>query len=406
MSAEALPSGEPVRRLLIVDDDHDFALSLARLLHLEEYEVSVAHDGRSALAAVGRADVALVDIRLGHEDGVQLAGELTRLKPDLLVVMVTAHASVQTAIKALRAGIYDYVCKPFESDDMIATLARCFDRLHLARERAEARELLLRSRRMEAVGRLSAGIAHDFSNLLAVIGGNLRLVQEELARGAQGDGAILRELVEDALSAVQDGIGASRQLLAVGRAQPLLPRRLELGATMTQAARSVRRALRAGIALDVNPPRVPCLVEADPHQLEAGVLNLILNAQDALTGEGWIRLSADIVDLPEDCVSLLDDMRPGRYARLLVEDNGCGMTQDVTERALHPFFSTKPTERGSGLGLATVYGFVRQSGGNLILDSAPGVGTRISLLLPAAPDIPLPDAESAWDERMRDLTNP
>lgn len=385
MSPDVLPQTAPRHRLLIVDDDQDFAASLARLLRIERYDVAVAHDRSGALSVIDGIEVALVDIRLGHEDGVQLASELTRAKPELLVVMVTAYASVQTAIKALQAGIYDYVCKPFEPDDLLATIARCFDRLRLARERAETEELLRQSRRMEAVGRLSAGIAHDFNNLLAVVGGNLRLVQEELARGPQGDIAILSELVEDALSAVQEGITTNRRLLAVGRAQPLLPRRIELGATLAEMARNLRPALGEDIVVQLRLPEAPCPTHVDPHQLEASLLNLVLNARDALAGAGTIRLGIGLVDLPGGSPSLLDDMPPGTYASVAVEDDGCGMTPEVAERALHPFFSTKPAESGSGLGLATVYGFVRQSGGNLVIESEPGVGTRICLLLPTAP---------------------
>ncbi|MFD2032825.1 response regulator [Ancylobacter dichloromethanicus] len=202
------------RRVLIVDDDHDFAASLALLLELEGYDVVVAHDGAGARDVVAAVAVALVDIRLGHEDGVALAIELGRLRPDLLTVMVTGYASVQTAIKALQAGIYDYVCKPFEPADLLATLGRCFDRHRLAGDRAQAEELLRRSRRMEAVGRLSAGIAHDFNNLLTVVGGNLKLLQEELSRGAEGDPAVMRELVADALGG---GRGRDRRQQAPAR---------------------------------------------------------------------------------------------------------------------------------------------------------------------------------------------
>lgn len=394
MSPDGLLQDVPPRRLLIVDDDHDFAASLARLLQLERYEVAVAHDGCGALAAVGAVDVALVDIRLGREDGVRLAIELMHARPELLVVMVTAYASVQTAIKALQAGIYDYVCKPFEPDDLLATLSRCFDRLHLVRARAEAEERLRRSRRMEAIGLLSAGIAHDFNNLLAVVGGNLRLVQEELARGGKGDAAVIGELVEDALGAVQEGIATSRRLLAVGRAQPLLPRRLELGAAIEEGARNIRRALGEAITLELCLPETPCFAYLDPHQMDASLLNLAINARDALAGAGTIRLGLGLVDLPAGSAALLDDMSAGTYASILVEDEGCGMTPDVAERALHPFFSTKPVESGSGLGLATVYGFVRQSGGNLVIDSAPGAGTRVRLLLPTVPAVVVGDARA------------
>lgn len=378
------------RRVLIVDDDQDFAGSLAALLEMEGYVIAVAHDGAGARArveamAAEAPGVALVDIRLGREDGVALATELGRIRPDLLVVMVTAYASVPTAIRALQAGAYDYVCKPFDPDDLLATLGRCFDRHALAHERAQAEELLRRSRRLEAIGRLSAGIAHDFNNLLAVVGGNLKLLQEEVLRDPPGDRAVMRELVADALSAVEEGIAASRQLLAVGRAQPLLPRLVDLDHVLDQVIHQANAALGAGITLDRLVAREPCAAIVDARQLEASLLNLMLNARDALDGRGTIRLGAELRDLAPGAPVLLDDMPPGTYVALVVEDAGCGMAPDVVERAFHPFFSTKPAESGSGLGLATVYGFARQSGGNLVIESEPGAGTRVTLLLPAAP---------------------
>ncbi|MFG1211551.1 response regulator [Xanthobacter flavus] len=377
------------RRVLIVDDDQDFAGSLAALLEMEGYVIAVAHDGAGAKAlveamAAEAPGVALVDIRLGREDGVALATELGRIRPDLLVVMVTAYASVPTAIRALQAGAYDYVCKPFDPDDLLATLGRCFDRHALAHERAQAEELLRRSRRLEAIGRLSAGIAHDFNNLLAVVGGNLKLLQEEVLRDPPGDRAVMRELVADALGAVEEGIAASRQLLAVGRAQPLLPRLVDLDHVLDQVIHQANAALGAGITLDRQVAREPCHAIVDARQLEASLLNLMLNARDALDGQGAIRLGAEPRELAPGAPVLLDDMPPGVYVALVVEDAGCGMAPDVVERAFHPFFSTKPAESGSGLGLATVYGFARQSGGNLVIESEPGAGTRVTLLLPAA----------------------
>ncbi|UJX46805.1 response regulator [Xanthobacter sp. YC-JY1] len=377
------------RRVLIVDDDQDFAGSLAALLEMEGYVIAVAHDGAGAKAlveamAAEAPGVALVDIRLGREDGVALATELGRIRPDLLVVMVTAYASVPTAIRALQAGAYDYVCKPFDPDDLLATLGRCFDRHALAHERAQAEELLRRSRRLEAIGRLSAGIAHDFNNLLAVVGGNLKLLQEEVLRDPSGDRGVMRELVADALGAVEEGIAASRQLLAVGRAQPLLPRLVDLDHVLDQVIHQANAALGAGIALDRQVAREPCHAIVDARQLEASLLNLMLNARDALDGQGAIRLGAEPRELAPGAPVLLDDMLPGAYVALVVEDAGCGMAPDVVERAFHPFFSTKPAESGSGLGLATVYGFARQSGGNLVIESEPGAGTRVTLLLPAA----------------------
>lgn len=376
------------RRVLIVDDDQDFAGSLAALLEMEGYVIAVAHDGAGAKArveamAAEAPGVALVDIRLGREDGVALATELGRIRPDLLVVMVTAYASVPTAIRALQAGAYDYVCKPFDPDDLLATLGRCFDRHALAHERAQVEEMLRRSRRLEAIGRLSAGIAHDFNNLLAVVGGNLKLLQEEVLREPPGDRAVMRELVADALGAVEEGIAASRQLLAVGRAQPLLPRLVDIAPVLDQVVHHAGAVVGPGIALHREAAPQPCAAVVDVRQLEASLLNLLLNARDALEGQGVIHLAAELHELAPGAPELLEDMPAGAYVALVVEDDGCGMAPDVVERAFHPFFSTKPAESGSGLGLATVYGFARQSGGNLIIESEPDAGTRVTLLLPA-----------------------
>ena len=381
------PQTDAPQRVLIVDDDHDFAASLALLLDMEGYAVAVAHDGAGAHAALGGwagPAVALVDIRLGHEDGVALATELIAARPELLAVMVTAYASVPTAIRALQAGIYDYVCKPFEPGELLAILARCFDRHRLAREREQAEELLRRARRLEAIGRLSAGIAHDFNNLLAVVGGNLKLLREELERGVQADGAVMRELVADALAAVEEGTAANRQLLAVGRAQTLLPRVVDLTAAVEQAAGAARAALGPPVALELAGPDEPCFARVDPRQFEASLLNLVINARDALAGSGKIRLTVARQALDTAAPWRLEDMPPGTYAAVTVEDEGCGMAPEILERALNPFFSTKPAESGSGLGLAMVYGFARQSGGTLLIDNAPGCGTRVTLLLPAA----------------------
>ncbi len=377
------------RRVLIVDDDQDFAGSLAALLEMEGYVIAVAHDGAGAKArveamAADAPGVALVDIRLGREDGVALATELGRIRPDLLVVMVTAYASVPTAIGALQAGAYDYVCKPFDPDDLLATLGRCFDRHALAHERAQVEEMLRRSRRLEAIGRLSAGIAHDFNNLLAVVGGNLKLLQEEVLRDPPGDRAVMRELVADALGAVEEGIAASRQLLAVGRAQPLLPRLVDITPVLDQVVHQAGAVVGPGIALHREAAPQPCAAVVDVRQLEASLLNLLLNARDALEGQGAIHLGAELRELAPGAPELLEDMPAGTYVALVVEDAGCGMAPDVVERAFHPFFSTKTAESGSGLGLATVYGFARQSGGNLVIESEPGAGTRVTLLLPAA----------------------
>jgi signal transduction histidine kinase len=396
------PRPKETSRLLIVDDDQDFAASLARLLTLDGYEVLVAHDIATALTLAQRAAVALVDIRLGRDDGVKLAADMLERDPKLLVVMITAYASVPTAIKALRAGVYDYLCKPFEPDDLLATVGRCFDRLRLVRERADAERRLLLSRRMETIGRLAAAIAHEFNNLLAVVVGNLRLAQEEIARGDRRDEARLNELTCDALDALVDGIAANRRILAIGRAQTLVPRVLDLGKSIEGIARRIERVVGKRIALEVAVPAQTLFVRVDESQLEACLLTLAVNARDA--DAGHIRLVVREESLDADSQPLTEEMRPGPYVCVVVEDDGKGMSPEVAELAMAPFFSTKSTEIGSGIGLSMAYGFARQSGGNLVIDSAEGAGARVTLLLPSLPttaveDGPAPHSGESLTER-------
>jgi signal transduction histidine kinase len=396
------PRLEEISRLLIVDDDEDFAASLAGLLALEGYEVLVAHDIANALTLAPRAAVALVDIRLGRDDGVKLAADMLERDPKLMVVMITAYASAQTAIKALRAGVYDYLCKPFEPDDLLATVGRCFDRLRLVRERADAERRLLLSHRMETIGRLAAAIAHEFNNLLAVVVGNLRLAQEEIARGDQRDEARLNELTCDALDAVVDGIAANRRILAIGRAQTLVPRILDVGKSVEGMARRIERALGRLIALEVAVPDQTLFVRVDESQLEACLLTLAVNARDA--DAGHVRLVVREESLGADSQCLTEEMRPGPYVYVVVEDDGKGMSPEVAELAMAPFFSTKSTEIGSGLGLSMAYGFARQSGGNLVIDSVEGAGVRVTVLLPSLPtnvveDGPRPHSGESLTER-------
>jgi signal transduction histidine kinase len=396
------PRPDKISRLLIVDDDQDFAASLAGLLALDGYEVLVAHDIATALTLAPRAAVALVDIRLGRDDGVKLAADMLERDPKLLVVMITAYASVQTAIKALRAGVYDYLCKPFEPDDLLATVGRCFDRLRLVRERADAERRLLLSRRMETIGRLAAAIAHEFNNLLAVVVGNLRLAQEEIARGERRDEARLNELTCDALDALVDGIAANRRILAIGRAQTLVPRVLDLGKSIEGIARRIERVVGKRIAMEVAVPAQTLFVRVDEGQLEACLLTLAVNARDA--DAGHIRLVVREESLGADSQPLTEEMRPGPYVCVVVEDDGKGMSPEIAELAMAPFFSTKSTETGSGIGLSMAYGFARQSGGNLVIDSAEGAGARVTLLLPSLPttaveDGPAPHSGESLTER-------
>lgn len=368
------------RYVLIVDDDEDFAGSLCGLLKLDGYDPFVAHDRAAALAelAARRVAVVLVDVRLGTGNGLELLREIRQQHPEIVCVMVTAYASVDTAIEALQAGAYDYLCKPFHSEDLLALLARCFERIRLLEEKQQAAERLGQKQRLEAMGQLTSGIAHDFNNVLAVLVSNLRWLEERLAGQPE-----LAELAADALDAARSGTDLTERLLRFARQHREEAAAVDLAVELPPLMRMLRRTLGDGIdvsltlAGDLEPVFIPL------GQLGPSLVNLALNARDAMPGGGSLRLDARNVVMGSDEAELALGLSPGRHVLLSVTDTGQGMPVAVQTQALRPMFSTKLPGQGSGLGLSMVDAFVRQAGGRLAIVSAPGEGTCISLYLPA-----------------------
>jgi PAS domain S-box-containing protein len=648
---------ESARHILVVDDDRDLADSLAQLLRLEGYAVETAYSVDAAIEAIERhaIAVALVDIRLGQGNGVQLIRELQARRPEVVVILMTAYASVDTAVQAIQEGAYDYLCKPFFTEDLLATLQRCFERSKLLKEREQAeaavrarnrelkalnlqlghilrsvqflarctsaralcqqllsamvgllqarggafylqdgealrmvaadggeyakviflppdresvREALTRERpivgqghaqivfplfesrgsllgalfihddksrqfsqqtielsqilasfgaeaiqaaqaaeslaesqerlskiienspsaislkdlegrylltngkfddwfgarsapddeelpgrdraaaefvpdsavlasevavnreievtlidgakhsilvtrfpvfdsagnpvgvgtigtditdqrlaehrlrqaqRIEALGQLTGGIAHDFNNLLSVILGNLRLLHEETVGqpGVQG-------LLEEALDATKAGAELTSRLLAFGRGQTLRPQMTDIRALVLDMSRMLERTLGEGVAIRLELAPALWHAEIDRNQLKASLLNVAINGRDAMPNGGELVIGAHNASFDENDVQSRPDTAPGKYVVLSVSDCGEGMPPDVLRKAIQPFFTTKEPGQGSGLGLSMVYGFLKQSKGNLELVSEVGQGTTVSLLFPAS----------------------
>lgn len=238
-------------------------------------------------------------------------------------------------------------------------------------ELMKVEEQLRKSQKMEAVGRLAGGIAHDFNNLLAVI-----LCYSDLLLGELPD----REELEEIRQAGQRAAELTRQLLAYSRQQILQPRLLDLNSAVSEVERMLRRLLDADVRLTCRLSPEKVLIRADPGQIHQVILNLAINARDALTQGGLLSLETSSVRLEEGS----RDLQPGLYSVLTVTDDGVGMDQDTLSKIFEPFFTTKPTGVGTGLGLATVYGIVQQSGGSIQVTSEVGVGTTFTILFPRA----------------------
>ena len=249
-------------------------------------------------------------------------------------------------------------------------------------QRAQSEDALQHALRLESVGQLTGGIAHDFNNLLTVIQGNLQVLEELPALADDGHG---QQLLAAALRASRRGAELTGKLLAFSRRQVLQPDALDVGQLVQSLASMLRRTLdqRIRIEVDVAPSCPPVL--ADPGQLEAALLNIAINARDAMRDGGLLRFSASPCPaLPAGLRGSLDDpsARDEGFVAIAISDTGSGMPDAVKQRAFEPFFTTKEAGRGTGLGLSTVYGFVKQSRGALSLDSRPGAGTTLTLYLP------------------------
>jgi PAS domain S-box-containing protein len=247
--------------------------------------------------------------------------------------------------------------------------------------RQKMEEELRQSQKIEAIGQLTGGLAHDFNNLLTVITGNLEMLDMSLKDSNQ------RELLKDAQDAAQDGAKLTGQLLAFGRRQPLNPKPTDLAPLISNFSELLRRTLGESIELHIRVTGSGNLCVVDAPQLQNALLNLAINARDAMPRGGKLTIDISRTRLDVDYAQMYPDIRTGRYVLVAVTDTGSGMSEEVRQRAFEPFFTTKPTGAGTGLGLSMVYGFVKQSGGNIQIYSELEQGTSVRIFLPLAESV-------------------
>jgi PAS domain S-box-containing protein len=500
---------EPLR-ILVVDDDRDYARMVVRFLQLSaawpdaQMSIETTFDAASAALATNSFDVAFVDYRLGTRDGLQLLGVVRNAQIDTPVVVMTGQGDEEVAVKAMRAGAADYLSKLLVSRDTLertihhALALRERERQRRAAERAlkeneerfralvenssdafllldaEARvmylsasterqlgwpaaevlghsvfefiypddheivsarmaqvlrkpgervtqevrmqhkdgtwhvmesvgvnrltdlavraivvnarditdrrkleEQLWHAQKMEAVGQLAGGVAHDFNNLLTAILGYCNLVLED----APAEGTLRADL-EEIRAAGERAASLTRQLLAFSRRQMLQPQIIEVTRLVSSLLKLLRRLMSEDIEIiTMLAPDLPVL-RADPASLEQVVVNLAVNARDAMHNGGRLTLETAAVDIDEAFAAAHVPMTAGRYVMLSVSDTGAGMDAATQSRIFEPFFTTKEQGKGVGLGLATVYGIVKQNGGFIWVESEPDHGSVFRVYFP------------------------
>ena len=273
-----------------------------------------------------------------------------------------------------------------------------------ARERAGAEAKLRQSQKMEAVGQLTGGIAHDFNNMLAVVMGGLELARRSLG----GPAAASRRHIDNAMEGAGRAAALTRRLLAFAREDALTPVATEAGGLIAGMSELLDRTLGDTVTVVTRDAGLGWRTWVDRHQLENAILNLAVNARDAMNGRGTLTIATGGETLAQSAVG---GCSPGDYVTVRVTDTGSGMTPDVLERVFEPFFTTKPVGKGTGLGLSQIFGFMRQSGGEVGIQSAPGEGTSVTLYLPRhaaqsrapAPVAALPAAYTPADASALDI---
>jgi signal transduction histidine kinase/CheY-like chemotaxis protein len=279
-----------------------------------------------------------------------------------------------------------YSLNAFPSSEGLAVYFRDItEHKHAVEARRLMQEELHQSQKMESVGQLTGGIAHDFNNLLMVVSGNLELIEDAADIGG------VRQFAAAARRAADRGAKLTAQLLAFSRRQKLNPKLVNANQLISEFQGLIRQGVGGGCEVKLRADEQLWRCHVDPSLLETALLNLALNARDATPDGGVLEIETRNVVLDEGAVA---GCLPGSYVRLSVTDTGCGMPPEVRDRVFEPFFTTKEVGKGTGLGLSMVYGFVRQSGGHIAIESAPGAGTTVALYLPKATQKPDAGAEA------------
>ena len=385
-----------MRILLIEDNEDDMYLIRESLAEREEatfdLEWATSLERGLSFLADGQFEVVLLDLSLPDSQGIATLERTQERAHDVPVVVLTGLNDEAVALQTMRKGAQDYLVKGrIDSDILVRVMRYAIERksAEAALRQSEAR--LRQSQKMEGIGQLAGGIAHDFNNLLTVINSYSDMLLGEVGFA----NPFVRNGLDQIKEAGHRAASLTRQLLAFTRQQVLEPKILDLNESVATMTKLLRRLIGEDIALVLCPHPALGRVKADPGQVEQIIMNLAINARDAMPRGGRLTIETMNVELDRIDAHQHPSVEPGFYVRLGVSDTGCGMDADTQARIFEPFFTTKEPGKGTGLGLATVQGIVKQSGGSIAVFSEPGKGTTFNIYLPLveghAEQLPRPD---------------
>ena len=413
-------------RVLVVEDERVVALHLRQQLGRLGYVVpAMCTEGTQALKKIQdiRPDVVLMDIHIeGDIDGIETA---SRIPDDLQipVIYLSAYSEEATLERARSTKPYGYLLKPFSERELHSAIQMVLERrradnlsyesalrleelvaarteqLLLANreiekqttERLAAERALHQAQKMETVGQLTGGVAHDFNNLMQVVVGNLSILLKLLPPESDK----LRQVAEKAMNGAKLAGAVTQRLLAFARSQPLESKTIDVNRLINGMLDLFHRTLGEAITINLKLGPALWMVQADPAQLENTILNLAINARDAMADGGTLTIQTRNIDKSFEASGAEAESQFGPGVEITVADTGQGMDEETLAHAFEPFFTTKDVGKGTGLGLSQVYGFIKQSRGTVKLSSSVGIGTTARIFLPRVLQEPAPDGNCA-----------
>ncbi len=389
--------GTPLR-LLIVEDSEDDAALLLRELRRGGYDVTHERvDTRAAMIAAlenQKWDLVISDHSMPHFTGIDALHILRSEGSRIPFIFVSGTIGEETAVSALKDGAQDYLMKT-NLKRLVPAIQRELREAEQRQEKERLERQVQDLHKFETIGRLAGGIAHDFNNVIGAILGWAELCSQETQPGTH-----LHDRIHRIMEQADRAAALTSQLLSFARRQFLQPKRIDLNMHVLQSTSFLRRIIGEHITITVQTARDLHVTLADPSQIDQVLMNLCLNARDAMPNGGKLVLETRNIEIMEDYCRKIAYAQPGSYVFLSVSDTGVGMDSQTMEQIFEPFFTTKEMGKGTGLGLATVYGIVKQHGGFLNVESEPGKGTIFQIYLPAGVGMAEP-REAHGDEAPR-----